>query len=89
MFHKEVEAGYSEKHEQRIRASILGETDVIGHQGQREGTEKCNVRRKLSCKEIDHGDGEGSENQRDDPEVSFWLCEWVELVGKDEKEGRV
>ncbi len=85
MPHKEIKAAYPEKHEQRIRASILGETDVIRHKGQREGTEKCNGGRKLSCKEIDHGDGEGSENKRDDPKVPFWFCEWVELVRKDKK----
>jgi len=62
MFHKKVEAHHSNEHEQRIGPPILGETDVIGHEGKRKGAGKGNERRKLPCKEIDHGDGKGSED---------------------------
>jgi hypothetical protein len=43
----------------------------------------------LSCKQIDHGDGEDSEDQGDNPEVSFGFGERIELVGENEEKGRV
>jgi hypothetical protein len=89
VFDEEIEACHSEEHKQGVRAAILGEADVIGHKGQREGAEKGNERRKLSCKEIDHRDGKGSEDQGDDSEVSFGLGEGIELVGENEKKRRV
>ena len=48
MFHEEVEGGYSEEHEEGVRTSILGEADVVGHESQREGAWKGNVRGKRS-----------------------------------------
>jgi len=89
VFYEEIEACHSEEHEQRVRASILGEADVVGHEGQRKGAGKGDERRKLSCKQIDHGDGEGSEDQGDDSEVSFGLGERIELVGENEEKGRM
>jgi hypothetical protein len=62
---------------------------VVGHEGQRKRTGKGNGRRKLSCKEIDHRDGEDSEDQRNDPEVPFRLGERIELMGENKKEGRM
>ena len=67
----------------------MRETDVVGHEGQREGAGKGNVRRKLSCKEIDHEYRKGSKNQRDNAEVSFGFWERIELMGEDEKERRM
>jgi len=89
VFYEEIEACHSKEHEQGVRASILGEADVVGHEGQRKGTGKGDERRKLSCKEIDHGDGEGSEDQGDNPEVSFGLGKRIELVGENEEKGRM
>jgi hypothetical protein len=43
----------------------------------------------LSCKQIDHGDGEDSEDQGDNPEVSFGFGERIELVGENEEKGRM
>jgi hypothetical protein len=62
---------------------------VVGHKDQREGAGKGNGRRKLSCEEIDHRDGESSKDQGDDSKVSFWLCKWIKLVCEDEEEGRM
>jgi hypothetical protein len=50
---------------------------VVGHEGEGEGARKCDSRRKMSCKEIDHGDGESAENERDDTEVTFGFFEGV------------
>ena len=86
---KKIEARHPEEHEQGVRASILGEADVVSHEGQRKGTGKGDERRKLSGKQIDHGDGEDSEDKGDNPEVSFGLGERIELVGKDEEKGRM
>jgi hypothetical protein len=89
MFHKEVKPRHSEEHEHRIRPSILREADVISHEGQREGTGEGDRRRERSCKEIEHGNGEGSEDQRDDAQISFGPGKRVELVGEDEEERRM
>ena len=62
---------------------------MVSHKGQREGAERGNERRKLSCEEINHGDGEGSEYQGDDSEVSFGFGERIELMGENEEEGRM
>lgn len=78
MLHKKVESCHTEEHEQGIGACILRETGVVGHEGERKGAGKSDGRKKLSCKEKDHGDGEGSEYQRNDSEVSFWLGERIE-----------
>ena len=89
MFYEEIEACHSEEHEQGVRAPILGEADVVGHEGQRKRTGKGDERRKLSCKQVDHGDGEDSEDQGDNPEVSFGVGERIELVGENEEKGRM
>jgi hypothetical protein len=89
MPHKEIEARHSQKHKKRVKAAILGETDMVGHEGQRESAGEGDERRKLSCKEIDHGDGKGSKDQRDDPEIPFWFGEWIELMSEYEKERRM
>jgi hypothetical protein len=62
---------------------------MVGHEGQRKGTGKGDERRKLSGKEIDHRDGEGSEDQGDNPEVSFGLGERIELMGQNKEKGRM
>ena len=89
MFHKEIETHYPKEHEQGIGAAILGEADMVGHEGQTESAGEGDERRKLSCKEIDHGDGKGSKNQRDDSEISFGFGEGIELMSEDEEEGRM
>ena len=89
MFHKEVKPSHSKEHEQGVGASILREADVISHESQGEGTGEGNGRRERSCKEIEHGDREGSEDQGDDPEVSFGLGKRIELMGEDEEERRM
>jgi len=89
VFHKEIETCHSKKHEQGIGATILREADVVSHEGQREGAGKGDERRKLSRKEIDQGDREGSEDQRDDSEIPFGFGERIELVGENKEEGRV
>jgi len=82
---KEVESGHPEEQKQGIRSSILRKIDVVGHQCQREGAGNGDGMRKLSSEEIDHGDGESSKDERNDPKVSLWFGEWVELVSKDKK----
>ena len=67
----------------------MGETDVVGHEGEGYGARKCDSRRKLTCKKINHGDGEGAKDQGDDAEVSFGFGEGVEKVSEDEEEGRM
>ena len=62
---------------------------MVSHEGQSEGTGKGDGRRERSYKEIDHGDGESSEDQWDDPKVSFWFGEGIELVGKNKEERRM
>jgi len=62
---------------------------MVSHEGQSEGTGKGDGRRERSYKEIDHGDGESSEDQWDDPKVSFWFVEWIELVSEDKEERRM
>lgn len=62
---------------------------MVRHEGQREGAGKGDERRKLSRKEIDQGDGEGSEDQGDDSEVSLRFGERVKLVGENEEERRM
>ena len=44
---KKVEACHSEQHEQGVRASILREADVVGHEGQREGAGKGNWKERI------------------------------------------
>ncbi len=89
MPHKEIKTSHSKEHEHGIGSSILGEADVVGHEGQRKGTGEGDRKGKRSCEEIDHGDGEDSEDQRNDSKVSFWLGERVELMGENKKEGRM
>jgi hypothetical protein len=53
---------------------------MVGHESQRKGTGESDGRGKSSCKEIDHGYGKGSKDQRDDPEIPFGFGERIELV---------
>jgi len=62
---------------------------VVGHEGKREGARNRDGRRKRSGKKIDHGDGEGSEDQRDHPEISFRFRERIELIGKNKENRRM
>ena len=62
---------------------------MVGHKGQGKSTSKGDGRGELSCKQIDHGDGEDSEDQGDNPEVSFGVGERIELVGENEEKGRM
>ena len=87
MFHKEVEPCHSDEHEEGIGTSILRKADVVSHEGQREGTGEGDRRRERSCKEIEHGDGEGSEDQWDDPQIPFGIGKRIELMGEYKKEG--
>jgi hypothetical protein len=87
--HKEIEACHPQKHQEGVGAAILRETDMVGHEGQRESAGKGDEWRKLSCEEIDQGDGEGPEDQGDDSEVPFGFGEGIELMGEDEEKGRV
>lgn len=43
----------------------------------------------MSCKEVEHRDGKGSEDERDDTEIPFWFWKRIEHVGEDEEERRV
>ena len=89
MSYKKIEACHSEEHKQRVRTSILGETDVVGHERQGEGARKSDERRELPCQEIDHGDGKDSEDQGDNAKISFWSCKGMEEMGKNEEQGRM
>jgi hypothetical protein len=62
---------------------------VVGHEDEREGAGEGDGRGERPCKEIEHGDGEGSEDQRDDTKVPFGFGEGIELVGEDEEERRM
>jgi hypothetical protein len=62
VFDKKVESYHSEKHKHGIRTSVLRKADMVGHEGQREGTGKGDGRRKLSGKKVDHGNGKGSKD---------------------------
>ena len=87
MPHQEVKPHQSKKHKQRVRAPILGEADVVSHEGQGKCAWKGHRRRKLLSEEIDHWDGEDSKDQRDDSKVSLRFGEGIELMGKHEKKG--
>lgn len=62
---------------------------MIGHKGQREGAGESDERRELPCKEIDHRDGESSEDQGDDSKVPFGLGERNELMRENKEKGRM
>jgi hypothetical protein len=62
---------------------------MVGHEGQRKGTWKGDGVGEGSSKKIDHGDGEGSEDQRDNAKIPFWVLKWIKEMGEDEKEGGV
>jgi hypothetical protein len=85
MFHKEVKTSYSKKHKQRVGPPLLGEADMIGHKGEGKGRRKGNGRGKVFRQEIKHGNGEDSKDQRNNSEVSFWLCKWIEDMGQNKK----
>ena len=62
---------------------------MVGHEGQRGSAGEGDGRRKLPCKEIDHGNGEGTEDQRDNSEIPFRFGKWIELMGEDKKQRRM
>jgi hypothetical protein len=62
---------------------------MVGHEGQREGAGKGDGRRKLPRKEIDHRDGEGSKDQRNDTEIPFRFCKGIKLMGDNKKKRRM
>ena len=62
---------------------------MIGHEGQREGAGKGDGRRKLSGKKVDHGNGNGPKDQRNDTEIPFWFCKGIKLMSEDEEKGRM
>ena len=62
---------------------------MVGHEGEGEGAGEGDGRGESSGEKIDHRDGEGSEDQRDNAEISFWVLEGIEEVGEDKKQGRV
>ena len=62
---------------------------MIRHESQRQSAGKGDGSRKLSGKEIDHRNGEGSEDQGDDSKVSFGFIEGIELMGENEEERRM
>ena len=77
MFHKEVKPCHSEEHKKGITTSILRKTDMIGHKAQRKSAGKGNGLRERPCKNVDHRDGERSEDERDDPDIPFWPRKWI------------
>jgi hypothetical protein len=87
MPHEEVQPCHPKKHEQRVRASILGEADMVSHKGQGKCARNSNRPRKLLSEKIDHRDGEDSKDQRDNPKISFRFGERIELMGNHEKKG--
>jgi len=62
---------------------------MVGHKGQGKSTSKGDGRGELSGKEIDHGNGEDSKDQRKDTKVSFRFGERIKLMGEDKEEGRM
>ena len=78
MFHEEIEPAYSEKEEESVGTSVLGKRNVVSHEGEGEGTGQGNTCRELSGEEVDHWDRKGSKDERNNPNVLFWFCKWVE-----------
>jgi hypothetical protein len=62
---------------------------VVGHKGKGKSTSKRDGRGELSGKEIDHENRESSKDEREDTKVPFRLGERIELMGKDEEQGRM
>jgi hypothetical protein len=89
VFHKKIKPGHSSKQEHRIGAPFLGEADVVGHKSETKGRRESKIRRKLSGKKVDHGDGEGSKDQRNDTEIPFGFCKGIKLMGENEEKGRM
>ena len=59
---------------------------MVCHEGQTNGAGKSNSGREGSSEEIDHGDGEGSKDQRDDSEVPLGFCKRIKEMGQEIEE---
>jgi hypothetical protein len=62
---------------------------MVGHEGQREGAGKGDGKRKLPGKYVDHRNGKGSKDQRNDTEIPFWFCKGKQLMGQNKKKRRM
>lgn len=62
---------------------------MVGHDSKGESTREGDPRGERFGEEVDHEDGEGAEYEGNDAEISFGFSKRVELVGKDEEEGRM
>ena len=82
MFHQEIGCRHSKEHYQRVRTPVLGKTNMIGHEGQKQCTQSGDSWRELFRKEIDHWDGKGSENQRNDAKISLRFWKGLKEMGK-------
>jgi len=89
VFQQEIGGRHAQEHYQRVRTSVLGEADVVGQEGEEESTQTGNSWRELFRKEIDHWDGKGSENQRNDAKISLGGGEGIEKMCNNIEEGRV
>ncbi len=81
MFHQEVQTAHSEEQNQGVRTTVLGKADMVGHEGQGKSAREGNRRGERSGKEVKHGDGEGSEDQRDDAEIPLGFCKGIKKMG--------
>ena len=62
---------------------------MVRHKSQGKGAGKGDIRRELSGKKIDHGNGKGSKDQRNDTEIPFGFCKGIEVMGENKKKGRM
>ncbi len=53
---------------------------MVNHESEREGARKSNGGGEELREKVDHRDGKGSKDQRNDTKVPFWFCERVKLV---------
>lgn len=60
---------------------------MVSHDSEGEGARESDSRGKGGRKEIDHDNGKGTGDERDDAEILFGFGKRVELVGEDEEEG--
>ena len=85
VLHKEVEADHSDDHEKGIVTPVLGEGDMVSHEGERETARQGNAGGELSSKKVDHKDTKSAKDQWNDSKVSFRFGEGIELMGNHEK----
>lgn len=58
---------------------------MIGHKGQRKSTRKGDAGREGSCEKVNHGDGKGSKDKRQESKIPFRLCKRIKRVGENKK----